>query len=98
MLNLGSALLTRYLERGQAEDAGAARYYLELAGRMTGTERAALGSLMPDTELVMAANQAMLALVAGQRGDADALDDAVRLLRIVLAELPAGHSYTGRNP
>jgi hypothetical protein len=95
-LNLGSALLTRSLDRGQAEDADAARYYLELAGRMTGTERAALSSLMPDTELIMAANQAMLALVAGQRGDADALDDAVRLLRVVLAELPAGHPYTGR--
>lgn len=50
-LNLGGALLTRYLERGQAEDVDAARHYLGAAGLLTGAARVAVRGGLDDVTI-----------------------------------------------
>src|SRR6201996_9530312 len=95
-VNLGGALLVRYLERGQAEDVDAARYYLTAADSLSGPVADAVRSVMADVDQVLAANRALLALTDGLRGDADAADDAVGRLRAVLAAFPESHPHHGR--
>ncbi len=95
-VNLASALLTRFLERGQAEDVDAARFYLAMAETLAGPGGNEVRSLMADADMVIAGNKGLLAIVDGMRGDPAALDEAVTSLRAALAALPPSHPHRGR--
>jgi tetratricopeptide (TPR) repeat protein len=95
-LNLAAALLTRFLELGQAEDVDAARFYLNLADWMAGPAGDEVRSLVADADMIIAGNRGLLGLVDGLRGDAGALDEAIMDLRRALAMLPVSHPHHSR--
>ena len=95
-VNLAGALLTRFLERGQAEDVDAARFYLTMAGTLAGPTGDEVRSLMADVDVVLAGNKGLLGVVYGLRGDPSALDEAVISLRAALSGLPSGHPLGDR--
>jgi tetratricopeptide (TPR) repeat protein len=95
-VNLAGALLARFQELGQAEDVDAARFYLGLAAGLTGTIGAEVRSLMADVDLAVAAENGVLCLIEGMRGDGAALDKAVTSLRAALALAPPGHPHRHR--
>ena len=95
-VNLAAALLTRFLERGQAEDVHAARYYMTMAGTLSGPAGHEVRDLMADTDTVIIANRGLLGIAESQLGDPSALDEAVVALRAACAHLPTGHPYSGR--
>jgi hypothetical protein len=94
--NLAGALVTRFLERGQAEDLDATRFYLAMASALTGEAGDEVRALMADVNVSIAANRGMLRAIEGLRGDASALDDAVAGLEGALAMVPATHPHRGR--
>lgn len=94
-LNLGSGLLTRFIQRGGAQDLDAAGFYLDVADDLA-ARNPALRSLMADTEVTLAATRGMLRLLRGQAGDAAALDQAVHDFQAALAMLPPGHPHEQR--
>jgi hypothetical protein len=91
-VNLAAALLYRFLERGQAEDVDAARFYMTLAG----PAREQIRPLMADVDVVMAGNRGLIALAEGMLGNSGALDEAVTSLRAAFALLPPSHPHRGR--
>lgn len=93
---LAAALLTRFLERGQAEDVDAARFYLATAEALAGPGGDEVRSLMADADMVIAVNKGLLGIADGMRGDPAALDGAVTSLRAVLSALPPGHPHRSR--
>ena len=95
-INLAGALLTRFLERGQAEDVDAARFYLAMAGTLAGPTGDEVRSLMADADVVVAGNKGLLGVVDGLRGDPSALDEAVSSMRAALSGLPSGHPHGDR--
>src|ERR1017187_6073078 len=95
-INLAGALLTRFLERGQAEDVDAARFYLAMAGTLAGPTGDEVRSLMADVDMVVAGNKGLLGVVDGLRGDPSALDEAVSSMRAALSGLPSGHPHGDR--
>jgi tetratricopeptide (TPR) repeat protein len=95
-VNLAGALLTRFLERGQAEDVDAARFYLNLAGTLAGPVGEAVRSLMADVDMVIAANRGLLGITDGMRGNTNALNDAVTSLQEALDTVPPGHPMAAR--
>jgi tetratricopeptide (TPR) repeat protein len=90
-VNLAGALLMRFLERGQAEDVDAARFYLTMADALAGPAGDEGRSLMADADVVLAGNKGLLGVACGLRGDTSALDEAVSSLRAALSGLPSGH-------
>ena len=95
-VNLASALLTRFLERGQAEDVDAARFYLTMAETLAGSAGNEVRSLMADADMVITGNRGLLGIVDGMRGDPAALDEAVASLRSASSALPPGHPHSDR--
>jgi len=95
-VNLAAALLTRFLERGQAQDVHAARYYMTMTGALSGPAGHEVRELMADTDTVISTNRGLLGIAESQLGDASKLNEAVVALRAALAALPSGHPYTGR--
>jgi tetratricopeptide (TPR) repeat protein len=95
-MNLTAALLIRFLERGQAEDVDAARYYLTMADTLAGPTGDDVRTLMADTDVVIASNRGLLGIADSQLGDPSALDKTVVSLRAALSRLPPGHPYDGR--
>ena len=95
-MNLTAALLTRFLERGQAEDVDAARYYLTMADTLAGPTGDDVRTLMADTDVVIDSNRGLLGIADSQLGDPSALDKTVVSLRAALSRLPPGHPYDGR--
>jgi tetratricopeptide (TPR) repeat protein len=95
-MNLAGALLTRFLERGQAEDVDAARFYLNMAGTLAGPVGDEVRSLVADADTVIAANRGLLGITEGMRGNVNALNDAVASLREALTTLPPGHPTAAR--
>src|SRR5204862_4054922 len=89
-VNLAAALLTRFLERGQAEDVHAARYYMTMTGTLSGPAGREVRDLIADTDTVITANRGLLAIAESQLGDPSALDEAVVALRTACARLPTG--------
>ena len=77
-MNLAAALLTRFLERGQAEDVHAARYYMTMAGTLSGPAGHEVRDLMADTDTVIIANRGLLGIAESQLGDPSALDELLR--------------------
>ncbi len=94
--NLAGALLTRFMERGQAEDVDAARYYLDMASSLTGPARDDLNSLTADAEMVIATNLGGLAVADGLLGDSQAFDRAVDRFRDAISHLTPGHPHAAR--
>jgi tetratricopeptide (TPR) repeat protein len=95
-LNLAAALLTRFLELGQAEDVDAARFYLNMADTLAGPTGDEVRSLMADVDMNIASNRGLLGIADGMRGDAGALDEAVMNLRRALAMVPSSHPHHSR--
>jgi tetratricopeptide (TPR) repeat protein len=95
-VNLAGALLTRFFERGQAEDVDAARFYLDLADMFTGPAGNAIRSLMADVDPAIAANRGILAAIEGMQGNPGRLDNALAELRAALAMLPPAHPHRDR--
>ncbi len=95
-VNLASALLTRFIARGQAEDLDATRFYLDMASALTGAAGDKVRPLMADAAVSIAVNRGMLRTIEGLRGDAAALDDAVADLEVALAMVPAAHPHRSR--
>jgi tetratricopeptide (TPR) repeat protein len=94
--NLAGALMTRFLECGQAEDLDATRFYLDTASALTGEAGDEVRALMADVSVSIVANRGMLRAIEGLRGDAAALDDAVAGLEAALAMVPGAHPHRGR--
>lgn len=94
-LNLGSALLTRFLLGSDAQDLDAAEFYLDMA-RELARGRPGLRQLMADTDLVITATTALLRLGRGLTGERAGFGEAVEGLRTALAMLPPGHPYAAR--
>jgi hypothetical protein len=95
-VNLAAALLTRFLEHGQAEDVDAARYYMTMTGTLNGPAGRDVRDLMADTDVVIAANRGLLGIAESQLGDPSTLSEAVTGLRAALSHLPPGHPHSGR--
>jgi hypothetical protein len=91
--NLGAMLITRFFNRGQAHDTEAARFYLDVAGSLTGPLAGQVRSLMGDVSVIVTANRGMLGVIEGMGGQPGALDSAVVNLRAALTNLPPGHPY-----
>jgi hypothetical protein len=94
--NLAGALLMRFMERGQAEDVDAARFYLDMTSTLTGGGYDGVPELMADSGVSIIANRGMLRAIDGLRGDAAALNDAVTHLTTALGMIPGTHPHHGR--
>ena len=95
-VNLGSALVTRFIAAGQAEDLDAARFYLDTAAELSNEAGEEMRALMADVSVSVAANRGMQRALEGLHGDPAALDDAVVALETALAMVPAGHPHRSR--
>jgi tetratricopeptide (TPR) repeat protein len=95
-MNLAGGLLIRFLERGQAEDVDAARYYLAMTGTLDGAAARDLRDLMADADTTLTGNRGLLGIAESMLGDPAALNGAVAELRAALAHLPPGHPHAGR--
>jgi CHAT domain len=94
--NLGGALITRFFERGQVQDADAARFYLTMAGSLTGSPADQVRSLIADVDLMVVANLGILDVIDGILGKPGAFDRAVGNLRAAATSVPPGHPYQDR--
>jgi hypothetical protein len=92
---LGSALLTRFTQRGDSQDVQAAQCYLD-AARVLAGQHGDLRALMADADTTLASMRGLLGLVRGLNGDRPALDESVVSLRAAMALLPPDHPHRAR--
>lgn len=84
-LNLGSALLVRYTQRGDRQDLDAARWYAA-AIRELARERPSIRDVTPNFDVIVGAMAGELKVLTGHAdGDLSLLDTGIAELRLVLA-------------
>jgi tetratricopeptide (TPR) repeat protein len=94
--NLGSALLTRFYQRGSREDLDAAEYYCEMMSPPDAATEAALRLQVVHPDVVIAALRGMVKATRGAGGNVALLDEAVEHFRTALALISPGHPYYDR--
>jgi hypothetical protein len=92
---VGSALLTRFTQRGDSQDVESAQIYLATA-RDLAADHDDLRSLMAEADITLASIRGLLGLVRGLHGDLPALDEAVVSLRAAMVLLPPDHPHRAR--
>jgi hypothetical protein len=95
--DLGSALLTRYLQTGIREDLDAAQFYLDAVKDAEAAGQASvLRGNVVQHDAIVAYTTGLLGLARGMHGDLAALDEAIRGFQAALGEWPDWHPFAAR--
>jgi tetratricopeptide (TPR) repeat protein len=95
--DVGSALLTRYLQTEIREDLDAAQFYLDAAREAEAAGQAgALRGSVTEHDAIVAYTTGLLNLARGMYGDLAALDEAIRYFQTALGQWPDWHPFAAR--
>jgi hypothetical protein len=95
--DLGSALLTRYLQTGVREDLDAGQFYLDAVKDAEAAGQASvLRGNVTQHDAIVAYTTGLLGLARGMHGDLAALDEAIRNFEAALGAWPDWHPFAAR--